>query len=79
MDTVVFRKRFKELKAAYKLSYEDIAKSIGVTCDCVKSHLRKDANMPKLNTLELYANLFGVDVSYLIGSQDCKKKHIPKE
>lgn len=69
MDAVIFRRRFKELKKKHKLTYEDIAKLVGISCDGVKTHLRNNSNIPPLKILEAYAELFHVDINYLIGNK----------
>ncbi len=64
-----FAMRLKELRKSRKMSMQDLAKLIGMSKSSVNMYERGERE-PGLETLEAIADLFNVDLDYLLGKND---------
>lgn len=61
--------RFKQLVQQTGVSYNELAKAIGITMPSLVSYLR-DACAPRLDNLMLIADYFAVPLDFLVGRMD---------
>lgn len=68
-----FYKRLKELRASHNISQAELAKFIDMSKSSVNMYERGERE-PGLETLEAIADLFNVDMDYLLGKSDIPNK-----
>ena len=69
-----FNERLKYLRESLSLSQAEIAKKIGLSKSSVNMYERGERE-PSIETLELIADFFNVDMDYLLGKSDHKNKN----
>ncbi|MGN0496196.1 MAG: helix-turn-helix domain-containing protein [Lachnospiraceae bacterium] len=75
MDKGIFTTRFKDCCKEKGYKYEDVASKIGISVDGLKHYLRKsNPNFPPLDVVIKMAEIFDVDIEYLVNEhRGCKK------
>lgn len=69
-----FNERFKYLRSQKKLSQQELADLLGISKSSVNMYERGERE-PSLETLELIADFFNVDMDYLLGKSDCPNRY----
>ena len=69
-----FNERLKYLRESLSMSQAEIAKKIGLSKSSVNMYERGERE-PSIETLELIADFFNVDMDYLLGKSDHKNKN----
>lgn len=69
-----FNERFKYLRSQKKLSQQELADLLGISKSSVNMYERGERE-PGLETLELIADFFNVDMDYLLGKSDCPNRY----
>lgn len=69
-----FSERFRYLRNQRRLSQQFLADQLGLSKSSVNMYERGERE-PKIETLELIADYFNVDLDYLIGKSDIPLKH----
>ncbi|MCH5213313.1 MAG: helix-turn-helix domain-containing protein [Oscillospiraceae bacterium] len=70
-----FAQRLRELREAEKLSQQKFADRIGITKSSINMYERGERE-PGLETIELIADFFEVDLDYLLGKSDIPNKNL---
>ena len=68
-----FSDRLKALRAESGLSQAEFAKSVGCTKSSINMYERGERE-PGLEKLEAFADFFNVDMDFLLGKCECRKK-----
>ena len=68
-----FSNRLKALRAESGLSQAEFAKSVGCTKSSINMYERGERE-PGLEKLEAFADFFNVDMDFLLGKCECRKK-----
>lgn len=66
-----FSERLKLLRAEANLSQSELAKVIGISKSSINMYERGERE-PGLDTIEIMAHYFNVDMNYIIGTSDIK-------
>lgn len=69
-----FNERFKYLRNKKDLSQQELADLLGISKSSVNMYERGERE-PGLETLELIADFFNVDMDYLLGKSECPNKY----
>ncbi len=69
-----FSVRFKELRQESKLSQQALADKTGISKSSINMYERGERE-PGIETLELFADFFNVDMDYLIGKSEHRNAH----
>lgn len=70
-----FGKRFRELRTGLKLTQDQFAEKFFLNKSNI-SRYEQDKQMPEVELLKKIADFFDVDVDYLLGTSDIKRKEI---
>lgn len=73
-----FHERLKLLRTEHNLSLRDVAKACGVSKSSIDMY-EKGKRRPKRESLEAIADLFNVDIAYLMGWEEQEKPNSPDE
>lgn len=69
-----FNERFKALRLSHDLSQSELAKNLRISKSSVNMYERGERE-PGLETLEAIADLFNVDMDYLLGKSDIENRY----
>lgn len=73
MNKSIFGTRFKNELKSQGYTFVSFAKKLGYTEDAIKRWTRtKNPSMPNLETMRKIADILNVDMSYLLGDQECR-------
>lgn len=73
MKKSIFGTRFKNELKSQGYTFVSFAKKLGYTEDAIKRWTRtKNPSMPNLETMRKIADILNVDMSYLLGDQECR-------
>lgn len=64
-----FKERLKDLRIRKGLSQRELGKRLGITNSAISMYERGERE-PDYETLEAIADLFNVDIAYLLGKED---------
>lgn len=64
-----FKERLKDLRTSKGLSQRELGKRLGITNSAISMYERGERE-PDYETLEAIADLFNVDIAYLLGKDD---------
>lgn len=79
MEKCIFTTRFKNCCKEKGYTQQDVADKLNITIDGLKHHLRSNnPHFPPLDLIIKMAEIFDVDVGYLIGDIDCKRYSMQK-
>lgn len=74
MDKCIFTTRFKACCKEKGYTQQDVADKLNISINGLKHHLRSNnPHFPPLDLIIKMAEIFDVDVGYLIGDIDCKR------
>lgn len=79
MEKCIFTTRFKDCCKEKGYTQQDVADKLNISIDGLKHHLRSNnPHFPPLDLIIKMAEIFDVDVGYLLGEIDCKKYSMQK-
>lgn len=79
MKKSIFTTRFKECCKEKRFTQQEVADKLNISINGLKHHLRSNnPHFPPLDLIIKMAEIFDVDVGYLIGDIDCKKYSMQK-
>lgn len=64
-----FKERLKDLRISRGLSQRELGKRLGMTNSAISMYERGERE-PDYDTLEMIADLFNVDIAFLLGKED---------
>lgn len=75
---MLFKDRLKHLRKEKELTQDDLAQTLGYTRSAISGY-ELGRNEPSNEDLKKLAIYFDVDLAYLLGASDIRKKDLPKE